>query len=263
MSSHRGRSSQTATAGRDGTPTDGGRSFALFWAARDRSPRGPKPALTLDAVVQAAIALADAEGLGALTMSRVATRLGVTPMALYRYVPGKEDLVDLMTDAARGAPPAAEGDAWRLEITRWARASLALFARRPWLLKSAQRRVPIGPRWLDWLEAGLRALAASGLPPDELVAAVMLVDGHVRATAQLAVGAAGTERWSHDFARVLHAVRGDTRYPALTRVADAGGFDVAASATSSAFEFGLRRVLDGIAASPPAPSPASPDRSAG
>ena len=247
----RGSRGQTAAEGRAGERADGGRSFELFWAARDRSPRGPKPGLSLDAVVRAAIALADAEGLEALTMLRVATRLGVTPMALYRYVPGKEELIDLMTDAARGAPPAPEGRAWRVEITRWARASLALFQRRPWLLESAQRRVPIGPSWLGWLEAGLLALSASGLPPHELVAAVMLIDGHVRATAQLAVGAAGTEQWGQDFGRVLHAVRGDARYPALTRVADAGGFDFGASDAASPFEFGLRRLLDGLAGRAP------------
>lgn len=260
MSPPRRRSPQTGTERRDGTHADGGGSFELFWAARDWSTRRPRPGLTLDAVVAAAIALADAEGIRALTMLRVATRLDVTPMALYRYVPGKEELVDLMTDAARGAPPTPGGQAWRLEITHWARASLALFARRPWLLESAQRRVPIGPRWLDWLEAGLRSLSASGLPPNELVAAVMLVDGHVRATAQLAGGAAGTERWGQDFGRVLQAVHDDARYPALTRVADAGGFG---ASSASPFEFGLRRLLDGVAASTSAPSLASTDPSGG
>ena len=248
MSAHRGKPSQAVADKRDGGQVDAGsRSLELFWEARDRSARGPKPALTLDAVVRAAIDLADDEGIGTLTMRRVATRLGVTSMALYRYVPGKEELVDLMTDAARDAPPAPGGLSWRDEITAWAQSSLAVFQRRPWLLESAQRRVPIGPNWLGWIEAGLLALSGSGLPPTELVGAVMLVDGHVRATAQLAVGAAGTERWSQDFGRVLLAVRGDPRYPVLTQTADAGGFDVAVPNAGSPFEFGLRRLLDGLA----------------
>ncbi|MBV9880377.1 MAG: TetR/AcrR family transcriptional regulator C-terminal domain-containing protein [Gemmatirosa sp.] len=223
-----------------------GRSVELLWAGRGQPARGPKPAFSLDDIAGAGIAVADAEGIGALTMARVAARLGVTPMALYRYVPGKNELLDLMTDAALGPPPPPGTGDWRAETARWAQASLARFRTRPWLIETAQRRVPIGPHWLGWLDAGLAALAGSGLPDTELVPAVMLVDGHVRATAQLAVGAATTARWAADFARALEAALGDPRFPALTRVAAAGGF--AATGSDDAFAFGLQRVLDGIAA---------------
>jgi AcrR family transcriptional regulator len=222
----------------------GGRSLELLWAGRERPARGPQPAFALDDLVQAAIAVTDAQGVAALTMTRVAERLGVTTMALYRYVPGKDTLVDLMNDAALGPPPAAGGGPWRAEIARWAHASLARFRARPWLIETAQRRVPIGPNWLGWLDAGLAALADSGLPATELVSAVMLVDGHVRATAQLSVGAAATARWKEDFGQALQAALGDPRFPALTRVAAVGGFG--ATSTEEAFEFGLQRVLDGL-----------------
>jgi len=221
-------------------------SLALLWGGRVRPARGPKPALSLDALVRAAIEVADAEGMGALTMTRVAERLAVTPMAIYRYVPGKDELVDLMNDAALGPPPPPSGEPWRIEMSRWARASLARFQGRPWLLETAQRRVPIGPNWMGWLDAGLQALENSGLAPDERITAVMLVDGHVRATAQLSASPAGTERWAQDFRRVLASVLGDARFPGLTRVAEAGGFSRAPAETP--FEFGLSRILDGIAA---------------
>jgi AcrR family transcriptional regulator len=204
--------------------------------------------LSLDAVVLAAIAVADAHGLGALTMTRVSERLDVTTMALYRYVPGKEELIDLMNDRALGPPPPAGVGTWRAELTRWARASLSRFQGRHWLLETASRRVPIGPNWLGWLDAGLRALERSGLPPHEMIAAVMLVDGHVRATAELSSGAAVTERWARDFSRVLSSVIGDARFPAITEVAAAKGFSRAPTNAESPFEFGLERILDGIEA---------------
>jgi AcrR family transcriptional regulator len=219
-------------------------SLALLWEGRERPARGPKPVLSLDAVVGAAIEVADKEGLGAVTMTRLAERLDVTPMAIYRYVPGKDELVDLMNDAALGPPPAPAGSEWRVEMANWARASLARFQARPWLLETAQRRVPIGPNWLGWLDAGLRALEDSGLAPTERINAVMLVDGHVRATAQLSAGPSATQRWAQDFRHVLESTLGDPRYPALTRLAETGGFSRPSEETP--FEFGLKRVLDGI-----------------
>ena len=227
---------------------DGSSSLALLWGTRARPARGPKPVLTLDAIVRAATEVADADGIGALTMTRVAERLDVTTMAIYRYVPRKEELVDLMNDHALGPPPSAGAGTWRVEMARWARASLSRFQRRPWLLETATRRVPIGPNWLGWLDAGLRALEYSGLPPHEMLGAVMLVDGHVRATAGLSSGAAATERWARDFGQVLASVLGDPRYPALTQVATAKGFSRAPSNTASPFEFGLERILDGLEA---------------
>jgi AcrR family transcriptional regulator len=247
MGKQRGKRGRRPPATRESSGgSEENRSLALLWGGRERPPRGPKPTLNLDAVVAAAIDVIDAEGLSALTMTRVAERLGVTTMAIYRYVPGKSELVDLATDAALGSPPGPGEGPWRSEIARWARASLARCEERPWRLESAQHRVPIGPNWLAWLDAGLRALADSGLAATEMLNAVMLVDGHVRATAQLSAGAAATQRWTQDFRRVLESALGDPRYPALTRLAEVGGFSDPASETP--FEFGLERVLDGIGA---------------
>lgn len=221
-------------------------SLALLWGTRERSARGPKPALSLGAVVRAATAVADADGLTALTMTRVAEQLDVTTMAIYRYVPGKDELIDLMYDHALGPPPPASAGSWRTEMARWARASLSRFQDRQWLVETGPRRVPIGPNWLAWLDAGLRALDGSGLPPHEMIAAVMLVDGHVRATAELSSGAAATEQWRRDFGRVIATVIGDARFPALTQFAAAKGFDRAPTNAESPFQFGLERILDGI-----------------
>ena len=248
MAKHRGRKPAEHERGVRDLDAEDSTSLALLWGQRARRARGPKPLLTLDAVVRAAIDVADAHGIGALTMTRVAERLDVTTMAIYRYVPRKEELVDLMNDHALGPPPTAGGATWRVEMARWARASLSRFQRRPWLLETATRRVPIGPNWLGWLDAGLRALEHSGLAPHEMIGAVMLVDGHVRATAGLSSGAAATERWARDFGRVLASVLGDPRFPSLTQVATKKGFSRAPSNTASPFEFGLERILDGLEA---------------
>ena len=78
----------------------------LLWGLQERPRRGPKPGLSLERIVDAAIGLADAGGLAAVSMARVAAELGFTTMSLYRYVPTKDDLLELMVDAASGLPPA-------------------------------------------------------------------------------------------------------------------------------------------------------------
>src|ERR1700733_7935915 len=79
----------------------------LLWGTRDRPRRGPRPSLSLERIVAEAVSLADAEGLANLSMQHLAERLGCAKMALYRYVPGKSELVALMVDAALGDPPEA------------------------------------------------------------------------------------------------------------------------------------------------------------
>lgn len=222
------------------------RSVALLWGPPARATRGPKPALTLDAIVAAAMAVADREGLAALTMNRVAADLDVTPMALYRYVPGKGDLVALMIDRAVGRPPAPGGGDWRTEVARWARASLSSMQRHGWLLESIIGRVAIGPNWLAWIDAALASVEPLRLSARERVAVVLLVDGHVRAAAQISVGATATREWADNFRDVLRRIAGDPRYAALARVAAAHGFDAPGSREPDAFEFGLQRMLDGI-----------------
>src|SRR3954471_954107 len=95
----------------------------FFWAPRPSPTRGPRPTLTLDRIADAAIAIADAEGLAAVSMQRVAADLGYTKMSLYRYLPGKTEMVAVMLERAIGDPPAVGGD-WRQALTTWATALL-------------------------------------------------------------------------------------------------------------------------------------------
>jgi AcrR family transcriptional regulator len=236
------------TRGRSAKPTDGGfgrqRSVDLLWGSRERPSRGPKPGLNLDAIVDAAIHVVEAEGLAALTMARIAEELKVTTMALYRYVPGKDELIDLMIDAALGTPPALTGQDWRSEVGQWVRADLAVFRRHPWLLQTTISRVPIGPNWLAWLESLMRALSGTSLRANEQISVALLVDGHARSAAEIALGVTSTPQWAADFGRVLGTVMSDNRFSALAGVATAGGFEKAG--LNEHFEFGLQRLLDGI-----------------
>jgi AcrR family transcriptional regulator len=235
----RKRKAQVRATGRETRAS----SFEFMWGLRAKPTRGPRPELSLDAIVRAAVHIADAESLSAVTMYAVATKLAVTTMALYRHVPGKDELLDFMIDSALGAPPDPGGKDWRTEISQWARASLRLFHARPWLLEAVMRRAPIGPNWLAWLNAALQALRDSGLAATEMIPTVMLIDGHVRGTAQVTLGATGTQEWGENFRRVLENTSSDPRYAALAGVASSGGFG---PPPVGIFEFGLQRLLDGI-----------------
>jgi AcrR family transcriptional regulator len=83
------------------------RTMALLWGIGKKPTRGPKPGLSVGRIVSAAVEVADAEGLGALSMRRVADRLGIGTMSLYTYVPGKAELIDVMLDTVLGETPAS------------------------------------------------------------------------------------------------------------------------------------------------------------
>lgn len=230
-----------------------GRGLELLWGLAEPPSRGPRPGLSLAEIVRTAIALVDEEGLAALSMRRVAERLGFTTMSLYRYVPGKPELLDVMYDTAVGEPPApVAGAAWRDELSGWARANFARHRRHPWLQEVAIRRPPIGPHQLRWLDAALRGAAGLGLPHGEMVAIVMLLEHYVRGAAQIAVGMAQTEKrtpqaeWAPAYARILRRVVKEAQYPALAPVVASGTFESAGAGIDD-FEFGLQCVLDGIA----------------
>jgi len=194
------------------------------------------------------------EGLGELSMRSVAERLGFTTMSLYRHVPGKAELVELMRDAALGAPPQPEtSEDWRSQLAGWARASLERHHRHPWRLEM-ELRAPFGPNHLRWLDAGLQAVSDLGLPDQELVSTVLAVDSYVRGAARLQVSMAREIRRSRSsmaelervYARIFEAVVTSERYPTLARVIAAGAFEPT-DPPRDEFEYGLVRVLDGIA----------------
>ncbi|MFH9727764.1 TetR/AcrR family transcriptional regulator [Streptomyces sp. NPDC017254] len=223
-------------------------SFALLWGEQEQPSRGPKPSLTAGRIAEAAIGIADKEGLDAVSLARVAKECDVTAMALYRYIPGKTELIDLMVDLAIG-PPVRVTDipgGWRPQLTEWARQCSAVYRRHPWLLTATgMRRQIMGPHQLGWLDTALAALAGSGLSAPQRHDTFLLLVGHIRNITQQAVehDEAANEEWAHLTADVLE--RHADRFPALTSAVAEGAFTPQAG---DPLDFGLERIMDGVAA---------------
>lgn len=233
----------------DHTTTGLPRSIEAAWGLGERPSRGPKPGLTLDRIVAAAITVADTKGLDALSMSRVAKELGSSAMSLYRYVTAKDELLTLMVDAGYGTPPEPVPADWRAGLTRWAWAEFKALISRPWLVQVPITGPPVTPNQLAWLESGLKSLSRTGLGAAEKMSAILLLTGYSRNAATLAIQivAPPGAQIMPDYAAVIRKLIDPNTYPELTAVVDSGIFD-ADDDHSAEFDFGLDRVLDGIAA---------------
>lgn len=243
---------------------DPARTMALLWGIAKKPSRGPKPGLSVEKIVRVAIEAADAEGLGALSMRRVAKDLGVSTMSLYTYVPAKAELVDVMLDAVMGETARPEGAAespgggWRERLEAVARENRALYRQHPWVLQVATTsRPPLGPNVLAKYDRELRAVDGIGLTDVEMDSVLTLVLEYVEGATRRAAEASQSENrtgvsddeWWAANAPLLEKVFDAERYPTAARVgAAAGAAYEAAYHPDHAFEFGLGRVLDGIEA---------------
>lgn len=230
------------------------RRSQLLWEDRAPATRGPKAAVTPDDVVQAAMGIADADGLAAVTMNAVATRLGFTTMALYRYFPSKETLLDAVIDAGTGRPPPfAEPRAdWRAEVVQWAHARRATLCARPWLAELPFVAAPHGPNWLLWLEAIADSLSRTGLGAQDIGAMLSIVDGYTRGASDTAVSLARARargvsdaEWAAGVGADLGRAIGDPRFPHFAALITAPSSGRPRT-LEEGFEFGLQRVMDGI-----------------
>lgn len=240
---------------------DPARTLALLWRRTEGNApgRGPRRGRSIDQIVEAAITLADAEGIDAVTMRRVAQAVGVAPMTLYTYVPGKAELVDLMLDMVYGRMAHADSidGPWRARLASVAHENRALFAAHPWAAAVSTVRPPLGPGQMAKYERELQALDGLGLDDVEMDAALTFLLGFVRASA-LAEAEARTaahesrmndRQWWDANAPLLARAMDERAYPTAVRVGGAAGA-VHGSAYSPdyAYDFGLRRVLDGVGA---------------
>lgn len=224
--------------------------LAAAWGKQDKPTRGPKPALSLAKVIAAGIAVADAEGLAGVSMSRVAAEVGAKAMSLYRYVDSKDDLLLLMLDQAGGPPPPIEATDWRDGLTRWAHAYLAVLQAHPWILRVPISGPPATPNQLRWMEAGLQA--ASGFDLGDRMGLLLLLSGYVRnwatLNADIEAANADPEAMMVDYGSVLGQVVTEAEFPVLSQVIAAGIFTYDPDEPPDAdFVFGLDRILDGAA----------------
>ncbi|MCX5200498.1 TetR/AcrR family transcriptional regulator [Streptomyces sp. NBC_00237] len=230
-------------------------SLELLWGTDERPARGPKRGLSLEAVVDAAVRLADAEGLDTLSMRRLASELGTGTMSLYRYVPGKTELLDLMLDRVQSdlieAHNPAEATDWQGAVSAIAHGTLELHRRHPWLLKVNQSRALLGPRSLNTLEASLKGLRAmTGFTDPELLSVILAVNSFAAGTARMEIEA--TE--AVDETGLDHDSFWAGQQPYLERAMLSGDYPAMAALSEDTFDpsfdhfaFGLERLIDGFA----------------
>jgi AcrR family transcriptional regulator len=218
-------------------------ALALLWGRQVPPTRGPRPTLTLDMIASAGIEIADVDGLAAVTMHRVAERLGVTKMALYRYVPGKAELVALMVDIGIGEAPRLEElpDGWRPKLDSWAHRLFERFFAHPWALEATVGARVVGPNELSWLEQATATLTGTGLSGSQILDVAGTLAGHVRTVAQqtAAMATSSPQQAMEDtFGAVLTGH--EARFPALAAaLADPGGKD-------QGLDVGLQCILGGV-----------------
>jgi AcrR family transcriptional regulator len=247
-----------------------------LWGDAAPRRRGPKPALSAAQIVQAAMDLADAEGLAAVSMARVAEAVGYTPMALYRHVSGKEELLALMSDAvARDLPELPTGGGWRAGLEAWTRAQIDIGLDRPWFLELPLSGVMPGPNRVRWLDQAFGVLREIELPADEKLAIVGLLAQHVLGEARVHIETrrAAVERVRReaglpdstpeseldpaalaaadpyaDFGTVLARYAEPATYPHLFASFAAWAGTTPSTAVADDVTFGISIVLDGVEA---------------
>jgi AcrR family transcriptional regulator len=239
----------------------------LLWGRRERGRRGPRPGLSPDAIVEAAVRVADAEGLEAVSMSRVATELGFTTMSLYRYVANKDELLQLMWNAATfGAEQLViEGDDWRSRLRSWAIIQRDMMDRHPWVTHMPMAAPPVAPNSLHFVERGLATMDDTGLPDAEKLRVIGLLSSYTLSDVRMAndakramMAAAQLAETAPDmaddapepiqsFEGLLRELVDERTYPRLYRFAWSPEADNQASEFGE-FLFGIDLILDGVQA---------------
>ncbi|GII61076.1 TetR family transcriptional regulator [Sphaerisporangium krabiense] len=225
-----------------------------LWARLDEPEPETRNRLTLSRVIGAAVELADTDGLDAVSMARVAERLGFTTMSLYRHVKSKNELLLLMLDRVAALPPALDEpcDGWRPCLERWCHAQWEMLHAHPWTVRLPITGPPITPNQLAWSDRALRALRGTGLAEADKAGVVLLVASHMHTMARLNadLGPAASGESIAAYNTLLHGLVDGRRLPALRAAIDAGAYDYPADTPPGErrldYRFGLARILDGV-----------------
>ncbi len=227
-----------------------------IWLRPERGTRGPRPAHSRADLAAAAIRVADAEGLEAVSLRRVAAEMGTGTTTLYRYIATKDELFDLMIDAAFGErePPTPAGD-WRADLRAIAGEYRALVVRHPWLAAMPATRPALGPNSLAWLDAAYATVDGLGLAADEVLAQVgtvlTFVRGHVldELAEQETARRSGTDMstWLAVQAQYGDLIIGSGDYPHLSRIMVEAETPHADDRYERTFRRGLDHILAGLA----------------
>lgn len=239
----------------------GGEQHVSIWSIPERQGRGPRPAFSRAQITEAAIRIADAEGLEAASMRRIAADLGTGAMSLYRYVPSREDLVELMADHVlleMGIPERPSGD-WRADLTLVAENTRAVWLRHTWLAGLLRPRATLGPNRLRLVEFAFGALDV-GIPIDDMLTLLEILNGYVEHavrgeiawTREMRQSGMTPERWMTQSAPYVRELLDSGRHPMFERVVRDARMPHLSG--EEQFRCGLERVLDCIAGALPDPT---------
>ncbi len=241
------------------TAADPMRRMVLLWGSQTEAGRS---GLTVKAIIDTAMAIADTQGVDALSMRNVATRLEVGTMSLYSHVPGKSELLDLMFDTAystvyqRVEEPSEQPGDWRDAVRFIAKRNWELLLRHRWMLHITTERPVLGPHAALKYEAELRPLDGLGLDDIEMDATLTLILTHVEGCARMMINMQRTQQdtgvtdaeWWVTQAPLLERIIDGRLFPVSGRVGTTTGEAFQASANPEyALSFGLERILDGVA----------------
>lgn len=231
----------------------------LSWGIVKQPKRGPKGELSIKKIVEAAIAIADKDGLSAVSMNRVAASLGFTTMSLYRYISGKDDLVLLMQDAVCEIsipPEKAEAD-WREEMREFVRVCIEVFCKHPWFGDIPIMGIPVTPNHLQIVDWVLRPMRCFPFNDYEKMSIVLLLSSYSRSCGMIqrdmlraiqAGGSVDTFNGLNYSAALMHLVTPE-RFPNLHPIVMSGAYtgdNESENTIGNDFDFGLERILDGI-----------------
>jgi AcrR family transcriptional regulator len=227
-----------------------------IWLRAEQPARGPRLGFSRAEMTQTAIAIADAEGLDAVSMRRLAAELGVRPMALYSYVTGKDEIIDLMVDAVTGEdlPPDAPSGDWRAELRGLAERSRAAIHRHPWMAPLAAGRVAASPNRLRVMESALAGIDNLGLSMDEMLTILGMLFAYVNGYVQTELADAEAQRrtgldlkqWMLQQLPYIQTVIASGDYPMFTRMTTETGRSLTSS--EERWTYGLEHLLDSIEA---------------
>ncbi len=232
-------------------------SKEIIWSRPERAGRGPAPSLTREKIAAAAVKLADAEGIEALSMRSLATELGVGATSLYRYVDSKDELILLMVDAVMGAEMEFEtGGDWRAGLGAFSRSMRAMTLRHPWTATYGPGARTLGPNAAGVYERVLGAIDGLGLEIDEMLVMLETLAAFVlgRAMEEIAedeaIRRSGLDQreWMDHQAPYIRGLIESGRFPLLTRVVLDASAPHDPDRMQKDFNLGLERVLDGLAA---------------
>lgn len=202
------------------------RLVALAWGVAAAPQRGPKRELSHERIVEAAIAIADAEGLQAVTMQRVAQTFGFTTMALYRYISSKDDLHQLMLDASAADDDwPIDVDDWRVGLQQWAARVRQIYVKHPWALDiSLSMEALLMPGQMRAVNAGMRALRTLPGPAEAKLGALMTISVHMRGFAAVERELDSDSPIDEATRRLVLEVATDGRLPDLEPLLRSGTF---------------------------------------